>query len=29
MILGLTAIALFALTQLKESFNKDLNYWEE
>lgn len=29
MIFGLTAIALFALTQLKESFNKDLNYWEE
>jgi MFS transporter, putative metabolite:H+ symporter len=29
MILGLTVIAVFALTQLKESFNKDLNYWEE
>jgi uncharacterized membrane protein YeaQ/YmgE (transglycosylase-associated protein family) len=29
MIFGLTAIAFFALTQLKESFNKDLNYWEE
>ena len=29
MIFLLTAIALFALTQLKESFNKDLNYLEE
>jgi MFS family permease len=28
MIFGLTAIAIFALTQLKESFNKDLDYWE-
>lgn len=29
MILLLSAIAIFALTQLKESFNKDLNYLEE
>jgi hypothetical protein len=29
MIFGLTAIALFALTRLKESFNKDLDFWEE
>lgn len=29
MILLLSAIAIFALTQLKESFNKDLNYFEE
>ncbi len=29
MIFILSAIALFALTQLKESFNKDLNYLEE
>ena len=29
MILGLTAIALFALTRLEESFNKDLDFWEE
>lgn len=29
MILVLSAIAIFALTQLKESFNKDLNYLEE
>lgn len=28
-ILFLSAIAIFALTQLKESFNKDLNYLEE
>ena len=28
MIFGLTAIAIFALTKLKESFNKDLDYWE-
>jgi MFS family permease len=29
MIFLLTAIAVFALTRLKESFNKDLNYLEE
>jgi len=29
MIFVLSAIAIFALTQLKESFNKDLNYLEE
>ncbi|MEO6905216.1 MAG: MFS transporter [Ginsengibacter sp.] len=29
MIFLLSAIAIFALTQLKESFNKDLNYLEE
>jgi MFS transporter, putative metabolite:H+ symporter len=29
MIFGLSLIAIFALTQLKESFNKDLNYYEE
>ncbi|HEY5408424.1 MAG TPA: MFS transporter [Ginsengibacter sp.] len=29
MIFVLSAIAVFALTQLKESFNKDLNYLEE
>lgn len=29
MIFILSAIAIFALTQLKESFNKDLNYLEE
>ena len=29
MIFGLSAIAIFALTQLKESFNKDLDYYEE
>lgn len=29
MILLLSAIAIFALTKLKESFNKDLNYFEE
>ncbi len=29
MILLLSAIAIFALTRLKESFNKDLNYLEE
>lgn len=29
MIFGLSLIAVFALTQLKESFNKDLNYYEE
>jgi MFS family permease len=29
MILLLTAVAIFALTQLKESFNKDLDYYEE
>ncbi|HEY5369002.1 MAG TPA: MFS transporter [Hanamia sp.] len=29
MILLLSAIAIFALTQLKESFNNDLNYLEE
>jgi MFS family permease len=29
MIFVLTAIALFALSQLKESFNKDLNYLED
>ena len=29
MIFGLTAIALFALTRLKESFNRDLDFWEE
>lgn len=29
MMLLLSAIAIFALTQLKESFNKDLNYLEE
>ena len=29
MIILLTVIALFALSQLKESFNKDLNYLEE
>ncbi|WP_139125743.1 MFS transporter [Arcticibacter eurypsychrophilus] len=29
MIFLLTAIAIFALTQLKESFNKDLDYLEE
>ena len=29
MIFGLTAIALFALTRLKESFNTDLDFWEE
>lgn len=28
MILGLTGIAIFALSQLKESFNKDLDYLE-
>jgi predicted MFS family arabinose efflux permease len=29
MIFTLSLIAVFALTQLKESFNKDLNYYEE
>lgn len=29
MIFLLSAIAIFALTQLKESFNKDLDYYEE
>ena len=29
MIFGLTAISLFALTRLKESFNRDLDFWEE
>lgn len=29
MIFLLSAIAIFALTQLKESFNRDLNYLEE
>ncbi len=29
MILLLSFIAMFALTRLKETFNKDLNYWEE
>ncbi len=29
MIFALSLIAIFALTQLKESFNKDLNYYEE
>ena len=29
MIFGLTAIALFALTRLEESFDKDLDFWEE
>jgi len=29
MIFGLSLIAILALTQLKESFNKDLNYYEE
>ena len=29
MIFVLSAIAVFALTQLKESFNKDLNYLEK
>jgi MFS transporter, putative metabolite:H+ symporter len=29
MIFILSAIAIFALTQLKESFNKDLDYYEE
>lgn len=29
MIFSLSVIAIFALTQLKESFNKDLNYYEE
>lgn len=28
-LLLLSAIAIFALTQLKESFDKDLNYFEE
>lgn len=29
MIIGLTIIAVFALSRLRESFNKDLNYLEE